>query len=485
MIIASAIAMFVVCGLFFAATNDVAAKYDSERPFVRIYDQKVRKLLGDFNAFDSSFKGGESIAIGDVDGDGTDEIVVGTGPGPVSQVRIYDNHGNKVGSFFPYEKTQKNGINVAVGDLDNDGKAEIVIGRMYGTDCKIEIYQKKGSVFEKYGKFLPFKHDFKYGVSLAIGDTNGDGTNEIIAASGLRGSAKIRMYSMDSKLLRKFSAFGDDRYGGISLATGDLNNNGRDEIVLAEATHGKRENLGVVRTFEYSSGKFNMNQEFTPYGKKYRGGIRVAVGDINGDGAQDIVTSVFNSDSPPLIKAFTKYGKSLEKDMNGYSYNYRGGINIAIGDIDNGRDKLVVVPSTYEKLVLAVDPSWRGGSKRIVVDLSEQRLYAYEGQREANTFLISSGIPMMPTPTGHYHMSQKIYNKHYVGNYGPGNPLNFDLPNTLYNMRIGGTSFLLHGAYWHNNFGHRMSHGCVNISYANAAWLWAWAPIGTTIDIVQ
>ncbi|KKQ89317.1 MAG: ErfK/YbiS/YcfS/YnhG family protein, partial [Berkelbacteria bacterium GW2011_GWA2_38_9] len=94
-----------------------------------------------------------------------------------------------------------------------------------------------------------------------------------------------------------------------------------------------------------------------------------------------------------------------------------------------------------------------------------------------NTFLISSGLPGMETPRGDFTLGRRVYSKLYSG---PG----FYLPNTLYNMNITGP-YWLHGAYWHNSFGRKKSHGCVNVHYTNAAWLWDWTSNGTPISIQE
>ncbi|MDO8302645.1 MAG: L,D-transpeptidase, partial [Sedimentisphaerales bacterium] len=68
--------------------------------------------------------------------------------------------------------------------------------------------------------------------------------------------------------------------------------------------------------------------------------------------------------------------------------------------------------------------------------------------------------------------------------YGPGSPHNFNLPNTKWNMHFYGP-FLLHGAYWHNDFGKKKSHGCINIHYRDAEWIYNWADIGTPVHIQE
>jgi len=130
-----------------------------------------------------------------------------------------------------------------------------------------------------------------------------------------------------------------------------------------------------------------------------------------------------------------------------------------------------VPPSSAPKPAVASN----GDTRWIDVDLTNQRVYAYEGNTVVNSFIVSTGTWLYPTVTGQYH----IYVK-YVSNKmsGPG----YYLPNVPYIMYFYG-SYGLHGTYWHNNFGTPMSHGCVNLRTDDAAWLYGWASIGTLVNI--
>ncbi len=111
----------------------------------------------------------------------------------------------------------------------------------------------------------------------------------------------------------------------------------------------------------------------------------------------------------------------------------------------------------------------------IDVDLSAQRVTAYEGSTPVRTTLASTGLPGSPTVTGQYRIYVKYLSDHMVG---PG----YNLPGVPYVMYFyRGYSF--HGTYWHSNFGHPMSHGCVNLPTPEAMWLYNWAPIGTLVNI--
>jgi lipoprotein-anchoring transpeptidase ErfK/SrfK len=72
----------------------------------------------------------------------------------------------------------------------------------------------------------------------------------------------------------------------------------------------------------------------------------------------------------------------------------------------------------------------------------------------------------------------------YVWSYGPNNPNNYNIPNVKYNLRFR-NHYYIHSAYWHNNFGNRMSHGCVNAPYDGAEWAYNWAEVGTPVEVTN
>jgi lipoprotein-anchoring transpeptidase ErfK/SrfK len=116
-----------------------------------------------------------------------------------------------------------------------------------------------------------------------------------------------------------------------------------------------------------------------------------------------------------------------------------------------------------------------GGKRWIEVNLTSQMVYAYEGQTLVNAFVVSTGAAPRRTVTGSY----QVYERHVKGNmWGPG----YFLPDVPYIMYFH-KGYALHGTYWHSNFGTPMSHGCVNLSIADAEWLYYWSSIGTSVKI--
>lgn len=115
------------------------------------------------------------------------------------------------------------------------------------------------------------------------------------------------------------------------------------------------------------------------------------------------------------------------------------------------------------------------GVRWIDVDLTNQMVYAYEGDVVVNSFVVSTGTWRTPTVTGQYN----IYVKYRSAKMsGPG----YYLPNVPYIMYFY-KGYGLHGTYWHNNFGTPMSHGCVNLRTPDAEWLFNWASVGTLVNV--
>ena len=115
------------------------------------------------------------------------------------------------------------------------------------------------------------------------------------------------------------------------------------------------------------------------------------------------------------------------------------------------------------------------GERWIDVNLTQQVLVAYEGNTPVRRTAVSTGLPGTPTVTGQYHIYVKYPAQLMVG---PGYYLP-DVPWVMYFYE----GYGLHGTYWHNNFGHPMSHGCVNLPTPEAKWLYDWASVGTLVNI--
>jgi lipoprotein-anchoring transpeptidase ErfK/SrfK len=109
------------------------------------------------------------------------------------------------------------------------------------------------------------------------------------------------------------------------------------------------------------------------------------------------------------------------------------------------------------------------------VNLSEQQIYAYEGDVLVNSFIVSTGLPDTPTVTGEFNIYVKVPMQDMSG---PGYYLS-DVPWVMFFY----DDYGFHGTYWHNNFGSPMSRGCVNLRTEDAEWLFHWASVGTRVVV--
>lgn len=113
--------------------------------------------------------------------------------------------------------------------------------------------------------------------------------------------------------------------------------------------------------------------------------------------------------------------------------------------------------------------------KQIIVDLSDSRTYAFDNGQLVNNVLVSTGLPATPTVVGDFTIYHRLRSQRMIG---PG----YDLPNVEW-VQYFYQGYALHGTYWHNNFGRPMSHGCVNMTNADAEWFYNFADYGTVVTV--
>ncbi|MBN1584834.1 L,D-transpeptidase family protein [Candidatus Uhrbacteria bacterium] len=263
---------------------------------------------------------------------------------------------------------------------------------------------------------------FPAGVPSVTGDLDGDGLEETVTGSGPGEEPSVSVFRPDGSLIRKFPAYDPGMRHGVNAAVGDVDGDGRPEIVIGTGS-------GAVAHVLILDGEGRMKAPaggFFPFGREFRGGVTVSVG--NPAGSDSAVILVAPADSDGVGRAFAP--------------------------------------------------------KFVSVDVSEQRLRAYEYGREVRTFLVSTGTARHPTPLGDFSVLAKVPEVIYRWTYGPDSPDNYDLGRTPWNLRIL-PHIYIHYAPWHDNFGRRVSHGCINVNLGNIRWLYDWAEVGMPVTIVD
>ncbi len=121
--------------------------------------------------------------------------------------------------------------------------------------------------------------------------------------------------------------------------------------------------------------------------------------------------------------------------------------------------------------------------KRILVDRSEQMLYAYDGKELFMKESISTGLELTPTPRGTFFIFKKTPSRYMQGPLPGVSDQYYDLPGVPWNLYFTEQGAVIHGAYWHDKFGQHWSHGCVNLPPDKAEQLYEWADAGTPVTV--
>lgn len=251
-------------------------------PQIRIFDVTgVNKKL-DFFAYDLKFRGGVYIAAGDVDGDGVDEVVTAPMGGGASHIRVFKlvNGSMQVAypSFFAYNLKFRGGTSVTIGDINGDGRGEIITTPTSNGGPHVQVFVlRNGQFTPAYGGIMAYAPSFRGGISATTGDVDSDGKDEIITAVVGRGGPHVRIFGLNSTnqiMLENagFMAYDPGFRGGITVASADVNNDGVDDIITGVGGSGNP----TIRFFNPSGQQ--ILDEFNAYARSYKGGVSLAVG---------------------------------------------------------------------------------------------------------------------------------------------------------------------------------------------------------------
>lgn len=231
---------------------------------VRLYDVTGQRMA-EWYAFDRPFGGGIAVASGDVFGSGEGNVVVMPQSGGGAQVRIFDREGKLRSQFFAYDHRLRGGFSVAVGDIDGDGVAEIITSSTTAA-LPVRIFKANGALVAEWLAYP----QATWGVQLAAGDIDGDGVAEIVTTPTAPRLSTVSIFQANGRLLGQFSALPAGLQSRVNVALGDVNGDGRAEIVTAPyAAAGSQ-----VRIFDNHA---RLLGQFFVYDKRKRGGLSLAI----------------------------------------------------------------------------------------------------------------------------------------------------------------------------------------------------------------
>jgi CSLREA domain-containing protein len=289
-------------------------------------------LIASFLAYDRLFIGGVRVATGDVNGDTVPDIITAAGPGASPHIKVFD--GTKLNqtqpngqladsallaSFFAFSPGFSGGIFVASGDVNNDGFDDIIVGSGPGAVAHVKVIDGTrlqqtmpgGQIADSalLASFFPYGLGFAGGVTVAAGDTNGDGLADVITGAGPGAPPLVRVVDAtrltqtfpngtiaDSALLASFLAFNPALFlAGVNVGAGDINGDGFADVLLTTGP-GAGNILKIVNGNQISvsapDGQIadtSLQHFLFPFDQNFSQGVRLTATDLDGDGFDDLI----------------------------------------------------------------------------------------------------------------------------------------------------------------------------------------------------
>jgi len=201
-----------------------------KQPWVLVYNasgQRTHKFL----AYSTDYRGGVDVATGDVDGDGYDEIITGTGGAGMPKVRVFEADGTMIKQFDAYTSTMRSGMTVSTGDIDGDGSIDIVVGPRPGGGSTVKAFKLDGT---EIVSFMTGSTNYTGGIDVAAADVDGDGKAEIVTGYLKTTGPSVMVFKSDGTALRKITPFSAKYFGGLKVDTGKLR--GKNVIITMPST---------------------------------------------------------------------------------------------------------------------------------------------------------------------------------------------------------------------------------------------------------
>ena len=269
---------------------------------------------------------------------------IGADAGAVPQVTITFQNGTFV-SFLAYASTFTGGVRVALGDVNGDGSTDIITGAGAGGGPQVNVYNldnSTGAVTLQKSLFAFSAPSFTGGVYVAAGDTNADGFDDVIVGAGASGGSRVQVYAgsatglVTSSTLNDFFAYSLAFTGGVVVAAGDRNADGDSEVITAPASNGGFN----IKSFDVNGNGNSptvVDNFFAFNDTTSVGGLSLAVGFFNSGNIADLVVGTTNS----------AFGVFLDSDTSGIATvpfaGFTGAIRAGVAEDSFGQEYAVAL----------------------------------------------------------------------------------------------------------------------------------------------
>ncbi len=265
------------------------------------------------------FQGGARITLGNVDtNDPTDELITVSGPGGGPIVRVYNIDRRLIAQFRAYASTMRAGMDVAIGDTDGDGTDEIIVAPDRGQPPEVRIFSVTGTLL---GSFNAYATSFKGGVRVAAADLDADGRDEIITAPGAGGGPHVKVFNAAGQRLTQFFAYNPGFRGGVDVAAFPATAT-TPAVIVTTAGRGGGPHVRVFTSDGTRVAQFFSGSE------RFRGGLRVAIADLLTDTTDPEIITVAETNGQPVVRVYGLNGTPITTDRE-FEFWWTGGYDVA------------------------------------------------------------------------------------------------------------------------------------------------------------
>jgi hypothetical protein len=246
-------------------------------PAVQVYNADGTPRFA-FYAYDQSFTGGVRVAVGDANGDGTDDIITAAGPGGGPHVKVFDGvTGKELWGFYAYDPSFTGGVFVATADFNGDGIIEIITAAGAGGGPHVKVIDMFTGTVRR--SFFAYDPNFRGGVNVAAADVTGDDVPDIITGPGPGAGAGVEVRVFDGTNAKQVGAFAAGLGtvdSGLTVAAGDFLGDSKGEIAVASASAINGVNSNQVLIYDITG---TLQKAVTvPPGFESANGLRVSAG---------------------------------------------------------------------------------------------------------------------------------------------------------------------------------------------------------------
>ncbi|MDP1794523.1 MAG: hypothetical protein Q8K63_10360, partial [Acidimicrobiales bacterium] len=269
---------------------------------------------------DAAFRGGVNVAVGDLDNDGLLEVIAGAGPGGGPHVRVFSESGEALASFFVYDEGFDGGVNLGVADVDADGDKELLTAPASGGGPHVQIIDFSEEGPELVDEFFAFENDFLGGLSVAgiyVDDSDNEG---IVVGAGRGGGPHVKTYKADLNQVGSWYAYGASYTGGVDVASWYENGDNVQEVVTASLG-----GPGHVRSFTAAGAPTGGANFYASNGSELGANIASVV-----DANPFVIAQANKSSGATHMRRHNAAGAIAVFDFTPYP-GFGGGVNVATG----------------------------------------------------------------------------------------------------------------------------------------------------------